>query len=158
MDNTDKKILSVLASNAAASATDIGEAVHLSIPAVNKRIQRLQKDGVIRSFTVVTDGKAAGKPITAFIMIVLRYSSGTEEFERYIANDRDVLECYAVTGEYDYILKVCASDVEALESKLLALKQQKGVVKSHTMLSLMEHKYQPTILPDIDKEDDSHEA
>ena len=57
-----------------------------------------------------------------------------------------------MTGDYDYILKICARDVEALEEKLLTLKKQNGVVKSHTMLALMEHKLSPCALPDIEKD------
>ena len=147
MDQIDKMIVEILAGDANTSATQIGAAVGLSIPAVNKRIRRLQEEGVIRSFTVLTDGKKIGKPILAHILLVLRYGDGVESFVKYIRSDPDILECYAVTGEYDYILKVCAADVESLEEKLLQLKRQKGVVKSHTMLSLMEHKLQPTILP-----------
>ena len=147
MDQTDKMIVQILAGDANTSATQIGAAVGLSIPAVNKRIRRLQEEGVIRSFTVLTDGKKIGKPILAHILLVLRYGDGVESFVKYIRSDPDILECYAVTGEYDYILKVCVADVESLEEKLLQLKRQKGVVKSHTMLSLMEHKLQPTILP-----------
>lgn len=147
MDQIDNMIIRMLAQDGNASATYIGATVGLSIPAVNKRIRRLQEEGVIRSFTVLTDGKKAGKPILAYILLVLRYGDGVEAFTKYIQSDPDILECYAVTGEYDYILKVCAADVEALEEKLLQLKRQKGVVKSHTMLSLMEHKLQPTILP-----------
>ena len=147
MDQIDKMIVQILAGDANTSATQIGAAVGLSIPAVNKRIRRLQEEGVIRSFTVLTDGKKIGKPILAHILLVLRYGDGVESFVKYIRSDPDILECYAVTGEYDYILKVCAADVESLEEKLLQLKRQKGVVKSHTMLSLMEHKLQPTILP-----------
>ena len=68
----------------------------------------------------------------------------------YVGQDPDILECFAVTGEYDYLIKVCAADVEALEDKLLHMKKQKGVIKSHTMLSLMEHKLAPTALPDME--------
>ena len=46
-------------------------------------------------------------------------------------------------------MKICAKDVESLEDKLLSLKRLKGVIKSYTMLSLMEHKLAPTALPDI---------
>ena len=148
MDGTDRKILEILSQNANATSTEIGERVNLSVPAVNKRIQRLQKEQVIRRFTILTDGKKIEKPILAFILIVLRYSDGAEALQEYIEKDPDVLECYAVTGEYDYLLKVCAKDVESLEEKLLKLKRQKGVMKSHTMLSLQEHKFAPAILPD----------
>ena len=145
MDNIDKVILMMLSKNSTASATELGKAVNLSIPAVNKRIQRLKTSGVIRSFTILTDEKKADKPICAFIMLTARYA-----LINYVKHDPDVLECYAVTGDYDYILKICAKDVGALENKLLSLKELKGITKSYTMLSLMEHKLTPTALPDIE--------
>ena len=147
MDEIDARILKMLAENAGETSTAIGAAVGLSIPAVNKRIQRLQKEGALRRFTILTDGKRVGKPISAYILVILQ--AGSEALLDYVQQDPDVLECTAITGEYDYLIKVCAADVEALESKLLCLKRQKGVVKSHTMLSLMECKLQPSILPDI---------
>ena len=67
--------------------------------------------------------------------------------QKYVNEHPDVLECYAVTGDYDYLIKMCAESIEALEEKLLYLKKQKGVVKSHTMFSLMEHKMSATVLP-----------
>lgn len=150
MDSIDKLILKMLSEDAMATATEIGATVNLSIPAVNKRIQKLRESGVIRSFTVLTDGKKVAKPICAFIMLSVKYGEGIDALHNYVKRDKDVLECYAVTGDYDYILKMCARDVEVLEEKLLSLKKLKGVVKSHTMLSLMEHKLTPTPLPDID--------
>ena len=150
MDHIDKIILKMLSDDATVSATEIGEAVKLSIPAVNKRIQKLKESGVIRAFTILTDGKKVSKPICAFIMLTVKYGEGVRALREYVNSDTDVLECYAVTGDYDYILKICARDVEALEEKLLSLKKLKGVVKSHTMLSLMEHKLAPTALPDAE--------
>ena len=153
MDIIDGKILEILAANANATTTEISAAINLSVPAVNKRIQKLQREGVIRSFTVLTDGVRVGKPITAFIFLVMRYGEGVEVLQACVERDPDILECHAVTGEYDYLIKVCAEDVASLENKLLQLKRQKGVVKSHTMLSLMEHKFQPTVLPTVKNED-----
>lgn len=68
----------------------------------------------------------------------------------YAENDPDILECYSITGEYDYILKICAKDIDSLERKILDLKKKKGVLKSHTMISLMEHKFVPTVLLDLE--------
>ena len=147
MDAVDGKILKILSRNAAVTATEIGEAVNLSVPAVNKRILKLRESGVIRSYTVLTDEKKAGKPIFAFILLAVRYGEGVDALQRYANDDPDVLECYAVTGDYDYLIKICAESIEALEEKLLYLKKQKGVVKSHTMFSLMEHKMSATVLP-----------
>ena len=149
MDATDNKILKILSKNAAATASEIGEAVNLSIPAVNKRILKLRESGTIRSYTILTDEKKVGKPIIAFILLAVRYGEGVEILQKYAQDDPDILECYAVTGDYDYLIKICAENIEELEEKLLYLKKQKGVIKSHTMFSLMEHKMSATILPSI---------
>ena len=152
MDTIDRRILALLAENAEATATDIGTAVGLSVPAVNKRIRRLRQNGEIRRFTILTDGKKLGKPIMAYILIVVRYGEGIAALMDELEYDPDVLECYAVTGEYDYLVKVCARDVESLEEKLLRIKRLKGVVRSHPMLALQEHKFPPAILPDIEED------
>ena len=148
MDTTDKKILEILAKDTNTTATEISSIVNLSVPAVNKRIQKLQKDGVIRSFTITTDGRKVNKSIIAFVLLVLKYGDGMDELLEYIENDKDVLECYEITGEYDYIIKICARNIKSLEKKLLFMKKQKGVVRSYTAFALEEHKFTATILPD----------
>lgn len=148
MDEIDVKLINILSKNAATTATQMVPKVNLSIPAINKRILKLQKSGVIRRFTILVDGEKVGKPIEAFILVVLQQVGTDAKLMEYIRNDPDVMECYAVTGEYDYLIKVCAADVKALEKKLNILKQHKGVAKSQTMFCLQENKYQPTILPD----------
>lgn len=147
MDDIDYKIIKILSDNANATATEISTQVNLSIPAVNKRISKLKQTGLIRQFAVVLDPEKVGKPIQAFILLLLQQPSGASKLTEYIQSDPDILECYAITGEYDYILKVCARDVAHLEKKLNHLKQQKGIAKSYTMLSLMEHKFRASILP-----------
>ena len=111
MDQTDRKILRILAENAAVTATEMVPQVNLSIPAINKRIQKLRESGVIRRFTVLVEPEAVGKPITAFILIVLQPGTGLERLMTYVRSDSDILECCGVTGEYDYLLKVCAASV-----------------------------------------------
>lgn len=147
MDEIDMQILRVLSDDASVTATTISRRVRLSIPAVNKRIQRLKKEGVIKRFTIVTDGEKVRKPITAFALVCLKSSMDTAELLSYVKTDPDILECFAVTGEYDCLLKMCARDVKALEEKLAQLKTSKGVIKSYTMLTLTEHKFSPTCLP-----------
>ena len=152
MDVIDNKILKILSENADTSATEIGKAVNLSVPAVNKRIQRLKNEGVIERFTIITDSKKLNKTITAFVFIVMQYGDSIKSLLEYADSEQDILECYSVTGEYDYMLKICANDIESLEDKILCIKNNKGVMKSHTMISLMEHKFVPTVLPDMEDE------
>ena len=148
MDQIDKKILQMLSRNAAMTATEMVPKVNLSIPAINKRIQKLRDSGVIRRFTIQVDPESVGKPITAFILIVLQQGARIETLMEFIQSDPEIRECAGVTGEYDYLLKVCASGVPALQKKINILKREAGVVKSHTMLCLTEYKNQISALPD----------
>ena len=146
MDNNDKIILKLLAQNADMTATEISKRLHFSIPAVNKRIRAMKRDGIIKNFTVVTDNKKVGKPIVAFVLIILKSPEDSGAFFEYVKDDPDVLECYAITGEYDCLIKISAVSVEDLDRKLMLLKTHNGVAKSYTMLSLTAHKYAPTVL------------
>ena len=149
MDKIDNKILQILAQNANATATQMMSQVNLSIPAINKRIQKMESTGVIRRFTVLIDPEKVGKTVQAFVLILLRQRSCIDSFASYIQQDSDILECYSVTGEYDFLLKICAADVRKLDEKLVYLKEYQDVVKSYTMLSLTEYKYQASVLPDM---------
>jgi len=147
VDAIDNKIIEMLAKNGDATATELSGELHFSIPAVNKRIRTLKKDGIIKNFTVITDNKKVGKPILSFVLITLKSVEHTEPFFDYVGKDPDILECYAITGEYDCLLKICAASMEDLDRKLGILKTRNGVSKSYTMLSLTTHKYEPTVLP-----------
>jgi len=153
MDQIDRKLLQILSQNAAATATEMMPQVNLSIPAINKRIQKLQKTGVIRRFTIQVEPAKVGKPICAFILVVLHRSSQIDSLMEYIQSDPDILECYGITGEYDYMLKVCTADVASLQKKINHLKKVSGVVKSHTMMTMMEYKNEVSALPDAAQEE-----
>jgi Lrp/AsnC family leucine-responsive transcriptional regulator len=146
MDKIDIKIIDELSKNADMTATDLSQKLHFSVPAVNKHIRAMKNSGIIKRFTIITDSKKVGKPIVAFILIVLKSVEHTKVFFEYVENDPDILECYAITGEYDCLIKVCAASVEDLDQKLAILKTHNGVMKSYTMLSLTTHKYAPTFL------------
>ena len=81
------------------------------------------------------------------MLITLKSVEHTEPFFDYVEFDPDILECYAITGEYDCLLKICAAPMEDLDKKLGILKTRNGVSESYTMLSLTTHKYEPTVLP-----------
>lgn len=147
MDKLDERIIAALAKDADVTATELSAGLHLSVPAINKRIRALKQEGVIQKYTVITDHKRVGKPIIAFVLIVLKSIEETDRFFAHVSEDPDFLECHAITGEYDCMLKVCVASVEELDRKLAVLKTHNGVMKSYTMLSLTTHKYSPTVLP-----------
>ena len=76
LDEIDVTLLRTLAENADVTATELMRSANLSIPAINKRIARLKSGGMIRKVTVLTDAKKVGKPIVAFVLVVLdRFSN-----------------------------------------------------------------------------------
>ena len=153
LDRIDKKLLQILAEDSSVTATELAAMVNLSIPAVNKRIQKMKQTGIIRKFTLQTDPEAVGKPISAYMLLVLQQGAKMETLMEFIQSDPDVLECNGVTGEYDYLLKICASNVGALQKKINRLKKYGGVVKSHTLLCLSEYKNSVSVMPDAEEEE-----
>ena len=120
MDSIDAQLLRILAEDARCSATDISKKVNLSIPAVNKRIS---------------------SSVQAFVLLVVDQYSRVNELLEFVNAKENIVDCYAITGEYDYQLRLYARDITELESILLELKGKKCVSKSHTIFVLMEHKH-----------------
>ncbi len=147
MDNTDIKLIRSLAEDSSQTASSLVSKLNLSVPAINKRIAKLKEDAYIKRETILTDSRKIGKPVMAYILIVLDHFGTSDEMLKIVDADPDILECYAISGEYDYILKVCAESIDSLEDKLLKMKER-GIAKSNTMFALREYKFEPTALPD----------
>ncbi len=135
MDNTDLAILEALKRNARASASQIGEAVSLSVPAAAARIRKLEENGVILQYTVRLNRSKTGRGLTAFVFVSVR-SDCIDTFRETTVLFPQVLECHHIAGEYDYLLKVAATDTSALESFLRTLKKQDGILRSNTVITL----------------------
>ncbi len=147
MDNIDIRLIRLLAEDASQTASSLVPKLNMSVPAINKRIAKLKEEGQISKTTILTDPKKLGKTITAYVLIIMEHFSTSEQLLKIVEADPDILECYAISGEYDYILKMCAASIDALEDKLLGMKEQ-GIAKSNTMFALREYKFAPTAVPD----------
>ena len=148
MDQIDTKLLKMLSQNANTTATMLARAVHMSVPAVNKRLTRLRESGVIRNYTLRLDQEKIGKPVVGFALLVLNQQKNLDKLLAYVNTEPDIVEFHAITGEYDYIVKIYAKDIQDFENKLLRLKRQEGVTKSNTIFSLLEYKALSGPLPD----------
>lgn len=114
VDATDCRILLELQEDARISMSELGRRVHLSQPAVKERIRRLMDVGIIRGFHANIDMTKLGYPIRA----VVRITSTSSEDRRWlelIDQMDEVVECYSVTGEDSFIVKVIAQSVEHLD-------------------------------------------
>lgn len=148
MDAIDIKLLQLLSQNADATATELATHVNLSIAAINKRIVKMKEAGVIRRACVLTDPKKIGKPVIAYVFFALRDNEDRLRFPERLSLLPDVLECYSVTGEHDYLIKVCAETIEAFDEKLRSFRDACNVSNLRTIFALHEWKYDPVPMPD----------
>ncbi|MCF7750458.1 Lrp/AsnC family transcriptional regulator [Bacillus subtilis subsp. subtilis] len=117
-DDFDRAILALLQHDNTTAQREIAEAVHLSAPAVQRRIKRLQDSGVIRANVAVLDQALLGRPLT--IMVEVRVASEQPHrvapFRRRVQDDPAVQQCYAITGDADFLLILTAASMEEYEA------------------------------------------
>ena len=133
MDATDKQILALLERNARMSVKEIAASISLTPPAVSQRIRRLEQEGIIEGYTTVINLAGIGRSIRALISLSVPPAS-REEFLQLVQQQKAVLQCHHVTGEYSYILSVATHDMESLE-RLINRFQKIGQTSTQIILS-----------------------
>ena len=114
MDALDLKLLRALQKDGRMSNSDLAESVALSPSACHRRVQRLEREGVIRNYVALLNPRAVDRRATVFVEITLKGQADEilEAFERQVALIPDVLECHLMAGAADYLLKVVAQDTD----------------------------------------------
>jgi Lrp/AsnC family transcriptional regulator, leucine-responsive regulatory protein len=143
LDRLDRCILEALQANGRVSNQELAATVHLSPAQANRRHRRLEAMGYIRGYEARLDPDRLGLGVTAFVHISMERGQHKEvqKFQRTIGKMAQVLECYAVTGDFDYICKVVARDLKGLSDFLLGtLAQQPGVSGVRSSICLNELK------------------
>ncbi|MDO4777157.1 MAG: winged helix-turn-helix transcriptional regulator [Cardiobacteriaceae bacterium] len=120
IDKIDRKILQLLQGNGRMSMTELAERVGMSVSPVTERVRRLERDGVITGYGARINPQALGLGLLVFVEIKLRSKSGNifDDFRREVAKVPQILECYLVSGEYDYLLKLRLPDMAAYRDML----------------------------------------
>ncbi len=137
MDAIDLKILELLQIDGRASHSEIAKTVGLSAPSVGERVKKLEGRGIILRYAGLLDPARVNRPITAFIAVTLDKPNHAKAFLQRIRELEDVLECYHVTGEMDYLLKVRTRSTGTLESLITTdLRPLDGVVTTRTSVML----------------------
>lgn len=135
MDAADRIILKALAENARTPIKGLAEKAFLSSPAVSARVDRMEKAGIIRSYQASLNLKAMGYEILCFINIAM-LPERRAEFQEWIRDCINVLECHHVTGAYSLLMKVAftnTSEMEAFVSRL----QTYGTTQTQVVFSTM---------------------
>ena len=149
LDATDLKILSALQRDASLTNVELARRVHLSPSPCLARVKALHKAGVIRRYVALVNPESVGLGVSVFISISLREqnSAALAEFERRIEACDEVMECYLMTGDADYLLRVVVPDIRALERFVLdRLSPIPGVEKIRSSFTLKQVRYK-TELP-----------
>lgn len=135
MDAVDRQILNLLVVNARTSLTDIAGHVSLSVPAVKRRIGRLERDGVIRGYTAVVE-KPGERRLHALVELFCTGQAEREDLTRTFTDRPEVLLAFTVAGDCDVIMLVQADDTDHLESLLLSLRRHPLVLQTRTRVML----------------------
>ncbi len=114
MDALDIKLLKALQKDGRMSNAELAESVALSPSACHRRVQRLEREGVIRNYVALLNPRAVDRRATVFVEITLKGQADEilQAFERQVALIPDVLECHLMAGAADYLLKVVAQDTD----------------------------------------------
>lgn len=149
LDAIDCRILAQLQENARIPNVELAEAVGLSPSPCSRRVKALEDAGVIRRYATLIDPVAVGQSVSVFISVTLDRQSENEleVFESRIAELPEVMECYLMTGDADYLLRVVAPDLETYKRFLMDhLTRIPGVSNIRSSFALKQVQYR-TALP-----------
>jgi Lrp/AsnC family leucine-responsive transcriptional regulator len=139
IDSVDRNILMELGMNSRISASELAARIGLARQSVTERIDRLRAAGVIRRFTLALDPEKIGMSVRAYIAITMMPHCSEEEERgviRLLERDPFVQECYRVTGEDYFQVRVVAPGIEEIKNLVLILRATKVVQNTRTMLAL----------------------
>jgi Lrp/AsnC family leucine-responsive transcriptional regulator len=121
LDAIDLRILEQLQADASLSNVELAKRVHLSPSPCLARVRALENAGLIRQYVALLDAQQLGLHLNVFISVSLKQQSREtlEAFEQRITLRDEVMECYLMTGDADYLLRVAVPDMPALERFIL---------------------------------------
>lgn len=144
IDDIDRKILGILQTNAHATSEQLSEQVGLSPSPCARRVRNLEATGVIRSYVAVVDQLKVGLPISVFASIKLERQREEEldRFAKAVQRWPEIVECYLMTGQRDYLLRIVVKDLEAYEAFLKrTLTRLEGVASIESSFALGQVKH-----------------
>jgi DNA-binding Lrp family transcriptional regulator len=136
MDDIDRKIVALLRENARRSFKDIGGYVHLTAPAVKRRVDRLEAEGVLLGYTAIVDPQAFGWHAEAFVDLYCEGRMPGAAVKRAVEKEPGVVSAHTVAGEASAMLHVRAHDTKDLEGTLERIRSTDGITRTVTEVVL----------------------
>jgi Lrp/AsnC family leucine-responsive transcriptional regulator len=135
MDELDRKIISHIQDFGRSSYAEIGGAVGLSVSAVNERLKKLEKQGVIAGWTARIDPLAAGNGVLAFVYVMIERPEHEAAFHALVRDEPAIQECHHVASDWSYLLKVRTPNLLALEELVARrIKALPGIPRSQSII------------------------
>jgi Lrp/AsnC family leucine-responsive transcriptional regulator len=128
----DYEILECLKSNARVKASVISKRIHLSVSAVLERIKKMETNGIIKRYTIILDENRMGNNTSALMEVSLDHPKFYESFTNAIKESSNIVFCYYLTGDFDFILKILCKSPEELEKIHRQIKSIEGVSRTKT--------------------------
>ncbi|OYQ44217.1 AsnC family transcriptional regulator [Flavobacterium cyanobacteriorum] len=115
MDATDKKLLMLLQEDSRKTTKELSVKLDLSVTAVYERVKKLEREGIISRYVALVDRKKVNRGFVVFchLKLLQHTKEYLTRFEKEVTRLDEVLECYHVSGDYDYILKIYVENMEA---------------------------------------------
>ncbi len=136
LDDTDHKILALLRENSRRTLADIGEHVSLSVAAVKRRVERLERDGVILGYTARIDSSMLGDAIEVVMEVYCADRTSPGDIRPSFEHLDEVVTGFTVSGEPDVLLRLRVDSVAHLEEVVERIRRDPNVVRTRTMLVL----------------------
>ena len=149
LDRTDLRILHELQANGRLTNVELAARIGLSPSPCLTRVRQLERDGVLRGYVALADPEALGLSMTVFVQVTLerQVEQALRNFESKMDAIPEVMECYLMTGDSDYLVRLVVPDLAALERFILReLSTVPGVANINSSLALKQVKYN-TALP-----------
>lgn len=134
MEETDRKILTLLAADGRMSYTDLGKSTGLSTSAVHQRVKRLESRGLIKGYGATIDHEQIGRALTAFISIRPIDPSEPDDSPERLRDIAEIESCWSVAGEESYILKIRVATPGDLEDLLARIRAAANVSTRTTIV------------------------
>lgn len=152
LDNMDISILRLLQQNARITVKEISDKVHLSTTPVHERIKRMEESGVIKQYATLVDHTKVNKALMVICYVSLKEHSKSagDRFIKRIQELHEVIECYNISGEFDFMLKVVAENMDAyydFHVNKLSQIENMGHVQSVFVMGIIKQTHNLTLGP-----------
>ena len=147
-DNIDKQLITLLQEDAKQTNKELSAKLDLWVTAIYERVKKLEKEGVINKYVALINKEKIGKAFVAFchIKLIQHSQEFVVSFEKEVTNIIEVLECYHISGDYDYLLKVHVEDMESFrEFMVKKLTKINHIGSTHSMFMINQVKHTTAI-------------